>query len=312
MTAETSPADPEHVAAALTGTALADRPIRTLPAIEGAPAALSIPVAPEEAHAAWDAARALVPLTARWPVLMDEMIEPDLFTNRWWFRYEVDGPPVPRHLRPPPRVRSVDDVLAEADDLDGDQAIAAFREEDDWRQPIEFELEQTTGLVGSAPTPEAVEAALGPESTRLGVERLLMAWEVEHLERPIEPSYHLPSETGAQHLVLLPTAVAWQAFAHLGFFTAEAERSGPFVAVMRMWFEQYGAELRCFFFGGTWMELVVARPPRDAEDAFGLASQIDQVAFSSEEQIGNPRLRGVRGLAHNLIQNPTWVLSARP
>lgn len=311
MTAETEPASPDQVAAAVGGTLLAGRPIEALPAIEGAPAALSIPVAPEDADAAWDVARALVAVTARWPVLLDE-VEPDLLTNRWAFRYEVEGPPVPRHLRPPLRVRSVEQVLAEAEQLDGDQGVAAFRQEDPWRQPIEFELEQTARLVGSAPTPEAVHAALGPEPTQLELERLLLAWEQEHQAHPIEPTYQLRSETEAGSLVLLPTAVPWQACAHLGFFGAEAEHSGPFVAVMRMWFERYGAELRSFYFSGTWMELVVARPPGDVADAFGLASQIDLVAPSSWEQVGNPVLSGVRGLAHNLLGNPTWILSSRP
>jgi hypothetical protein len=180
---------------------------------------------------------------------------------------------------------------------------------------LDDELAETEAMFGVAPSPEEVQAALGPSPRLLAVDRWLLGWE-EGRPRVDDGSggQHLgwfdPHEGDRTYLLLLEAArMSEEAMAHLGFWGLETSGGltpARLAGLVRGWRERFGAELVANW--GTMLQFVVARPPQDLEAAYALAVEHWEVASDTMVLPGVP----IRDHARALIGRDTWFLHNRP
>ncbi len=293
---------PDEAAAAFAGTELADGPWRSvpLPDTDGA-VVLVAPVEDGTTRRTWAAARELVDVPGRWPVLGGGFYLFDDLLLRSGFGSGAE----------PGVDTSVAAVLAGSRDFDAVTALEAWR--DSYLGPgyeyLPFELERTERRMGTAPTEDEVRAALGPSPTHVELDRWLLEWEEErgggevaaggHLE-PLEP------DRGVE-LLLLPVDEPAAVLAHLLFFGAWGPgRSDRLIAIVRSWRERYGAELSGHY--GTVLQFAVARPPQSLDEAWLLAREQVRVAPCTTAPPGVT----LRDHARALVDRDTWFLHERP
>ncbi len=168
---------------------------------------------------------------------------------------------------------------------------------------IDWELERLERLYGQAPAREELELSLLDESTPAWVsyQRAAFDWERRNGLKP--PSYppvawYEPNEPMA--LLLLPVANPAHVLAHLHWWGSSTLGSPAIIALLRRWQRDFGAELVCHF--GTMLEFFVERPPRDQDQAFALAMELEVIAPSGS--IGE--------LAWHLTEADRWFVHNRP
>ena len=250
----------------------------------------------------WQAARAIVDRTGRWPLLVDlafsslgglkeKLLDGDL--DRFPFEDEDGNAQSPAQIIE--ASKSVDvDAWFEAQGRDFDK----FEDDYDW---VVDELESEFGR-----RPEESELDQSIPFTAHRYER--WAWDRQReagtLASPEEGRLGL-FEAQKPALLLMPTAKPWETLAWASWYGAE-ERHAEVVAVVREWTERYGAELFAHF--TTMLEFTVANPPTEPEDAWQLATRHDLFAPST---LAPPGI-AVRQYAQALIGWDRWFLHERP
>lgn len=271
----------------------------------------------------WQAARALLPQTGRWPVLhfsggdgrydwdapdSDGYAE-DLFSRYYYEEEERDG-------------RAGDapaDVLAAAGKVDLAAARQAIGPDDSVTLDdlMDMAVEETQGTWGQAPSASEQQAllkTLAPDDQE-GVERWMLEWELTHCPEPLALPEHGQSHMDwfepdpayeQQVLLLMPVAQGHQVPAYIHWYGATRRNSQWAVALLERWQERHGAELVAHY--GTMLHFVVQRPPEDIGAAFELAC---------EHQLAAPcttLLPGVslRNHARALRMANRWFLHERP
>lgn len=107
-------------------------------------------------------------------------------------------------------------------------------------------------------------------------------------------------------LVLLPTPHSEEALAYLHWYGMERGRADGFIALLRRWREQHGAELWAHY--GTMLEFTVRQPPQDFDSALVLAREHDLAAPCT---LALPGI-ALRHHALGLVGHGTWFLHERP
>ncbi|MFI5495155.1 DUF4253 domain-containing protein [Actinoplanes sp. NPDC051859] len=247
---------PDEVAAALTDTPMAGLPVGHGP--QGTVLVQSIP--PDDPLAAWQAARAKVPVTGRWPVLVTDEFEPG------WLRLQAqpdpDAPTESELADLDQSTRTVDPwpefTRDDANLLDAGYVAVRTRGN---RVDLTAEAVRRLGLPTTADVVETWAYQRVLSDPRL---LHLMETDDSHV-RHIE-SWYAPDRIT---LMLLPSGLPWMA----PFWTDLYMTSDDcLAAALRQWHDRWGAYLVASW--GTMLNLVVERPPQSREDAWTVAGQI--------------------------------------
>jgi hypothetical protein len=263
----------DSIAAAFRGTALGGRPVEAGPGgtivVTGIDPGLVLP--------AWRVARAALPETGRWPVLLDV----DEFVEE----------PTPGELA----------ALAE-EAAHGDPWSYFTQAVDDGPAP-DFQRELAASLTGAEPP-----AGIGSDE----LDEWLYEQVYDRPERTARVLDRLGDFAGAGQwfeppapvlLVLLPTPHQWMAPAWITYNGAlDPAGRGALAGVLRQWEREHGAELvSCWF---TMLQFTVSRPPRPGAQAWDLAAR--HLAVGGSLQMFRSSL--ALGLAHS----DAWFLHDRP
>nr|BFE60779.1 hypothetical protein GCM10020063_053050 [Dactylosporangium thailandense] len=273
--------DPGEVAVALRGPALDGHPVERglgdTMLVEG--------VVPARVLESWRAARSVVALTGRWPVLTGVG--------------ELYHEPEPHEIA----------VLERAARAVDPWSIYRNWGDDDPVGPNDLYLH--VGSLGYVNLAARAERELPLPTTRLAVERWL--WEtivadpdLIELGHGVAAHYvgtrtwYTPRDV---QLVLLPTPDQWLAPLWVSYYAA-ARPDGPagLAAAIRQWERHCGAELvACWT---TMLQFVVARPPTLGPDAWRLAKQLKAVGGSLQMPPW--------ALALAVTRSDAWFLHDRP
>jgi len=235
--------------------------------------------------AAWRTARALVPATGRWPVLI---------TDEWGRGWEPDPEPPPTD-----ELDELDEVARTFDPWAGCRS---------WmNDPLAEEAPYAARGFFGTDLSGVVHPPPDPFETRGAFERRLY----EHILTDPELTARVRTATRSVvstdywyvpervQMLLLPTAVPWLAAAWVDLFEVDAE---DLAAALYQWYRRCGAELVAAW--GTMLQFVVARPPSPGDDAWAVAGQI--LAQSSHLDISQWEL------AVAVADGETWVIHRRP
>lgn len=240
---------------------------------------------PQQLLEAWDAARAALPRTGRWPVA---------------FSGEADDIPE----RSEPELAVFAEVVQRTDPW----SVFKFNH---FEGPLEAHQ-----LSASLPEPnlaeEATRALTLPvtcsDLDRWTYDRVRHDQAIyDRLEDDLQfyengCNWYVPSH---MELVLLPTASPWLPAAWLSYWGAKDgndEGRVPLGAVLREWHEKWSAELVACW--GTMLQFEVGRPPASGQQAWDLNRQIMIMAGSLQDP------HWMRALA--LERTNTWFLHDRP
>ncbi|QTD44251.1 DUF4253 domain-containing protein [Ottowia testudinis] len=306
---------PDDLAALCQGTPLQAFRWTSIPILDTDEVALGCWCPVDQSESLWRAARALLPQTGRWPLLVwacgdhgDDLAEQDFFS-----RFEYGHSTVlTDDISPSALIASAREASAEA----FLQRLREQHDSDDWEESWQEWWENakadTRDLLGSAPT----EAALTQQAMqrhgkpvtqlhRLDWERLLWDWERQHVPplppeklQWLRPKPFVPDNTA---LLLLPTREPWDALAYVNFFGLDDTAGG--IALGREWQRRWGAELYAHW--GTMLQCHVGRPPEQPEDALQLAHAHDRFAQ-------NTLNCSLRHYAQGLLGRDFWFLHQRP
>lgn len=270
--------------------------------------AAQVPV-PERA-ALWQAARALVEQgSGRWPVVTTlwsgstEAPEPEALADDLFMRFPYEQGAArddvsPRSFIATARSIGADEVLAELAEsfypLDEDDQVGVWRGE--------------LAAVGVAEEACASFDAAWTECAgdRLRFERWLAALEKDQGVADPERGRQDCFDPDNAWLVLLPTPHSEEALAYLHWYGMERGRADGFIALLRRWREQHGAELWAHY--GTMLEFTVRQPPQDFDSALALAREHDLAAPCT---LALPGI-ALRHHALGLVGHGTWFLHERP
>ena len=271
-------------------------------------------------QAAWQLLRERLPDTGRWPVVTDwisashsdaafsaAVLDAELF-DRFYFEEEDADGRVGDHPA---------DIEALAAQVDPDQCdVSDPHEELLGTRSVEVEIEATRQRFGVAPHIDDAAAFLAREG--LGnwreLERWLLTWELQHAPEPLTLQanglwYLQPyiAEHVNPAILLMPTTQGENTLAWMHFLG----RCLPFnstcvIAHMRQWRERYGAELRVH--NNTHLELAVARPPTNIDEAFDVAWCHYMMAGEGLSDT----CMSVREHARALLYSHDWVLMQGP
>ncbi|OJF11298.1 uncharacterized protein DUF4253 [Couchioplanes caeruleus] len=248
-------------------------------------------VPPDESLAAWRAARARVPVTGRWPVLVTDEFEPE------WLRLRA---------RPDPSAPTASELA------DLDQTTNTI---DPWP---EFTFDDDRELLKAGYvalitqgyhvdlTAEAIQR-FGLPTTAGAVERWVyqrvlsdpeLLHRVESDDRYVRhiEAWYAPDRVT---LMLLPTDLPWMAPFWTDLYMTSDER---LAGALRQWHERWGAHLVASW--GTVLQLVVERPPQSREDAWTVAGQI--LGMASHLEMARWKL------AIALPRSKQWHIHNRP
>lgn len=302
---------------ALAGTPLENRPVVMLPILDTGECAYAVEIVGKEVESAWRVARGLVGETGRWPLVVmswsgreqtgweNQLRSEDLFSR---FMYEQASSTTGQDVSPAAILRAADSVDVSAF-LD---TMAAGRDRL-WKleQALQYELDTTEWLCGSAPRRSEVQVArLGvrPVSTHHDLDRWLLEWERTHGARPEPEDARTPwFDLGLSRasLLFMPTSNSWDSLAYIHWY-GMARGAEPYIALGRQWSRRFGAELVANF--GTMLQCLVTSPPETIDDAWELARQHDLIAPCT---LALPGIR-LRHYAVGLLGCDRWFLHERP
>lgn len=160
------------------------------------------------------------------------------------------------------------------------EALAESRSEYETpSETLDYEMEATRYACGREPAREAI--AQNTFKTTYDLDRWLLDWElaIGGVNEPKNARFDWFEPDNA-FLLLLPTASSWET--------------------------RFGAELIAHY--GTMLQCLVARPPRDAQDAWEVAREHDLAAECTLALPGT----AVRHYAQGLVGHNRWFLHERP
>lgn len=169
------------------------------------------------------------------------------------------------------------------------------------KEVLDLHLAATARASGAAPDPSDVPASI---STEAGLDRWLLAWEMEHGSPPRDRVQDWFDPQG-QPLVIrvFPRTAPFAAVAIDHWWASDM----PFtLAALQRWRRRYGARLIAHF--GTMLEVLASQCPRDLEQAWELAREQHLLCNSLLEPSGEMR----RHLALGLMVEMKWFLHSRP
>lgn len=269
--------------------------------------AAQVPVG--ERQALWQAARALAERgSGRWPVVTTlwsggtEAPDADVLANDLFMRFPYEQGAArddvsPRSFIATARSLDPEDLLAE---LAG--SVYPLDEEDQlevWRSEL-----VAAGVSVDAAGFDAVWADCAGD--RLRFEHWLATLEASHGAADPECGRQERFDPDNAWLVLLPTPHSEEALAYLHWYGMERGPADGFIALLRRWREQHGAELWAHY--GTMLEFVVGQPPGDFDTALALAREHDLAAPCT---LALPGI-ALRHHALGLVGHGTWFLHERP
>lgn len=297
----------------VSGTPLANRAAADVEVPDSRERAFVLKISASEVESAWRIARELLPKTNRWPVVStfwtggendwQTMVEEADFFCR--FEYEHES--YPSDISPQGLVKA-------AEEADPQLMISDLWRKrdgyDDISDALEFHLPDTERRYGNAPSMEQTQNARlagEPLTTVSQLERWLFEWELKH------PGDGKPEEArqdwytqDPSALIFLPTSNSWETLAYMHWFAACHYGSEYYVALLKQWADEYGAELVAHY--GTMLQFFVTNPPANADDAWRVANEHDLVAPCT---LG-PAAITVRHHALGLINHGRWFLHERP
>jgi hypothetical protein len=283
--------EPAELAEALAEVSLGSRHVHQVP-VSGSPGGfLVVQAQPRHLLAEWQAARELVPVTGRWP----------LMTTSW------APSPAPGEILVGPgrKFRGSAGAAQKLAELRRKRARLMLVAPDE----LEGWLEDTRRLYGAAPDFAELQAVWEQDTTAEAVDRWLFAWEERH--RPTsEPwpgrylEWYAPDDDDC-FLVFVPSAVPAESVGFFSFHGA-ADFADDFPAIVHSWYERYAALPVAHW--GTMLQFIVERPPQTLDEAWELAAEQFAVAYDS---FGSPP-RPLRAAARALWRRPTWFLHDRP
>lgn len=270
--------------------------------------AAQVPV--PEREALWQAARALVEQgSGRWPVVTTlwsgstESPEPEALADDLFMRFPYEQGAArddvsPRSFIATARGIGADEVLAELA-----ESFCPLDEKD--------QLDVWRGELAAAGVPEKACAGFDAAwaacaGDRLRFEHWLAALEKAQGAADPERGRQERFEPDNAWLVLLPTPHSEEALAYLHWYGMERGRADGFIALLRRWREQHGAELWAHY--GTMLEFTVRQPPQDFDSALALAREHDLAAPCT---LALPGI-ALRHHALGLIDHGAWFLHERP
>ena len=295
-------ADRAQLEAMLEGAALVG-PVEALELPAWGQTVLRLGLDPENVLAQWQAARALLPKSGRWPVATSAVP-----ADRPAWRAGVKT-----HV-PTGACQQSDESAVAA----GEEALAEMRAviAEQWpREPLAerltYDLNATRGRCGLAPSEADVLAALPSDVSELALNRWLLGWEEDtpHGSEPVVDDTYLSWFTDAGWLTFLPTPCGSESLAYLDFWGEEGvpgATTSRLVAILELWSRRWGAELVAHW--GTMLEFVVTRPPQSLEQALEVAEQHYVIAPDTLVLPGVP----MRHHARALIGRDAWFLHERP
>jgi uncharacterized protein DUF4253 len=276
----------------------------------GAGQALLVECRPSEMLDAWSRARAVVPTTGAWPVLLaawgsggtwaDAFSESDPFSDFYF------------HEQVPPAKAGPADLIASASRLDLEvwrttaESDAAY-----WRDHladlVSYQRDVTLKLIGSAPeTDELMTVARTAGAPRTALERFLFDWEdsigATTPDLRYQDWFH-PSGIPVA-LAFLPTSRPWEVFAYV--HSLYGVDHIPVIAAARAWHDSFGAEPVALW--GTMVQFLVARRPADRESCWRTAVIH---GLLGPDTLAGPGVT-VREHARALRVLDRWFLHARP
>ena len=269
--------------------------------------ATQVPVG--ERQALWQAARALVERgSVRWPVVTTlwsgstEAPDADALANDLFMRFPYEQGAARDDVSPRSFIataRSLDpkDLLAE---LAG--SFYPLDEQDQlevWRSEL-----AAAGVSADAAGFDAAWADCAGD--RLRFEHWLAMLEASHGAANPERGRQERFDPDNAWLVLLPTPHSEEALAYLHWYGMERGPADGFIALLRRWREQHGAELWAHY--GTMLEFAVGQPPGDFDTALALAREHDLAAPCT---LALPGI-ALRHHALGLVGHGTWFLHERP
>ncbi|MGH9225887.1 MAG: DUF4253 domain-containing protein [Acidimicrobiales bacterium] len=233
--------DAGKVAAALAGTVLGGRPVVEIPMLQADDIAFGIECGSDEVLAAWEAARAALPVTGRWPLVV-------------WAWEGFSGPDwLPRLAEDRSRLLQMQAELRYAT---GDHTLGRSE------------------FVVTVPTVDAALVERLADLARDGAEP-----EDDAASAPVGGDHlNWPDPPGPPAVLLLPVANGWDTLVHFDLHPSGGALGsvGRLIAVVRSWHERFGAELVANW--GTALQFAVARPPTTFDEAWPLA--LEQVAVA--------------------------------
>ncbi|MBB6563877.1 hypothetical protein HNP48_006603 [Acidovorax soli] len=269
--------------------------------------AAQVPV--PERQALWQAARALVDQgSGRWPVVTTlwtgsteapdaQALAEDLFMRFPYEQGAARDDVSPRSFVSTARAFDPEDLLAEL--VEGSYPLDEEDQLDAWRSELE-----AAGISADDAGFEAAWAECAGD--RLRFERWLAA--LEAAQGVADPGRGRQERFDPDNawLVLLPTPHSEEALAYLHWYGMERGPADGFIALLRRWREQHGAELWAHY--GTMLEFAVRRPPGDFDTALVLAREQDLAAPCT---LSLPGI-ALRHHALGLVGHGTWFLHERP
>jgi hypothetical protein len=292
----------EQLRGVLEGTPLEALSFQSTPVLDTGLVAFEAETGEHDRYVMWRAARELVDVTGRWPLLVWEGA-PNLYLRN----VDTHGDPA---AAAPAAILERGRAMSLADAIDkrragraGDERRYAVQE---WDWHVERELRLTRARIGDrAPSNSEVARIVGaPDLDRL----TQLLFDVEEHHRPTtarEPHPDcVPWQDEERTLVLLPTSHGHEvpAFADYNICTGwqPGEGQAALIAALRSWDERFGAELMVN--GFTWLHLRVARPPTDVSCAHLLARELRLFGLPDPED---------RTHARDLIGRSDWYLEYR-
>lgn len=273
--------EPGEIAVALRGSLLSGLPVE-----EDVGGAFIIDeIDPEQILPSWQAARALVPVTGRWPV----MIGPE----------EVYGDPTPDELADMRRVATSGHPWSVFRPGYGDEPVPEWRLTSSLPSVLGDEL--VARAMRELPAP-VTEAALGRwvydrmlEDPGLATRAVRILGDFRGTKQWYQPRQ--------VQLALLPTPLQWLAPAWLRYFGAgDPVRWRALAGALYEWERRCGAELVAWW--GTMLQFVVSRPPAAGDPAWEVAGQLKAVGGSLQMEQWT--------LALGVARSDAWFLHDRP
>ena len=292
----------EALVAALAGTALEGRSVETFPVPNTDAVSFFIACEAAEVREVWQAAMGASAATGRYPVVTYAV---DDFAGVFRGGYHPSQHASPLDIVERASAAEAPDLLEKCEQQSWDLRVTSLNDE------LSYELAATSRVIGQAPEPHEVVAALGDEATRRDLSRWLLDWELGHgdpassnevLSNIGLATFDPQMDPGFPYFVcFLPTSVSWHVPAYVDYFGAQG-REVEFCVAAREWESAFGARFLCL--GTVTADLAVPRPPASADDAFALAAQL--IMFGGNFQ-------GLhRWLAVSLRTADEWHLFDRP
>lgn len=269
--------------------------------------AAQVPV--PERQALWQSARALVAQgSGRWPVVTTlwagsteapdaEGLAEDLFMRFPYEQGAARDDVSPRSFVSTARAFDPEDLLADL--VEGSYPLDEEDQLDAWRSELE-----AAGISADDAGFDSAWAECAGD--RLRFERWLAALEDTQGAADPERGRQERFDPDNAWLVLLPTPHSEEALAYLHWYGMERGPADGFIALLRRWREQHGAELWAHY--GTMLEFAVGQPPGDFDTALALAREHDLAAPCTLALPGIP----LRHHALGLVGHGAWFLHERP